>query len=375
MSLFALRGELTRRQGLILGISGLGIFLLAWWALAELMSVQRPVIEDFETHLPSTVVPDTLGGRIINLDSLARADSLRFANATEFVKVYPLLPPPGRVLQAFVPLIKEEGLFPNAIRSIWLNLQGYFWAVLIAVPIGFIIGLFPLFRGLFSQQVDVLRYLPLTALTGLFIIWFGIEDQMKIAFLAFGILVYLLPVVVQRIREVDDVYLQTVFTLGADAWQTIRTVYFPAVFSKLMEDVRVLTAISWTYIIIAELLNRQGGIGALIYVKARQGQIDKVFAILILIVLIGFLQDRLFGYIDRRLFPHKYYQVTREGEKEAEYGILTILGVMAAVIFAGIFWPAGGALVGQLALLMVVASVLIVLYGEFKVLRAQTNRK
>jgi hypothetical protein len=152
-------------------------------------------------------------------------------------------------------------------------------------------------------------------------------------------------------------------------------VYFPAVFSKLMEDVRVLTAISWTYIIIAELLNRQGGIGALIYVKARQGQIDKVFAILILIVLIGFLQDRLFGYIDRRLFPHKYYQVTREGEKEAEYGILTILGVMAAVIFAGIFWPAGGALVGQLALLMVVASVLIVLYGEFKVLRAQTNRK
>jgi len=57
--------------------------------------------------------------------------------------------------------------------------------------IGFIIGLLPVFRGLFSKQVDALRYLPLTALTGMFIIWFGIEDQMKIAF--FGFWDYCLP--------------------------------------------------------------------------------------------------------------------------------------------------------------------------------------
>ena len=148
----------------------------------------------------------------------------------------------------------------NALRSVWLNVQGYVWAIFISLPIGFLIGLFPLFRGLFSKQVDALRYLPLTALTGLFIVWFGIEDQMKIAFLAFGILVYLLPVVVQRIDEVKDVYLKTVFTLGASDWQTIKTVYIPSVLSKLIDDIRVLTAISWTYIIIAELINRQGGL-------------------------------------------------------------------------------------------------------------------
>jgi len=106
---------------------------------------------------------------------------------------------------------------------------------------------------------------------GMFIIWFEIEDQMKIAFLTFGIIVYILPVVVQWIDEFGDVYLKTVFTLGATDWQTIRTVYIPAVMSKLVDDIRGLTAISWTYIIIAELLNRQGGIGSLIYVKARQG--------------------------------------------------------------------------------------------------------
>lgn len=174
-------------------------------------------------------------------------------------KAYPILPKPSQVVRSYPSLVVDDDLASNTWRSIWINLQGYFWAVLLSVPLGFMIGLFPIFRGLFSKQVDALRYLPLTALTGLFIIWFGIEDQMKIAFLAFGIIVYLLPVVVQRIHEVEEVFTQTAFTLGANSWQTIRSVFFPSVMSKLMDDIRVLTAISWTYIIIAELLNREGG--------------------------------------------------------------------------------------------------------------------
>ena len=299
MSLFKLRGELNQSQTITLGILGFVVFIAIWWLMAEAFSKKNPIVEGFDARLPSSIVQDSTNS--IDLDSLARADSLKFANATEFEKVYPLLPPPLKVVQSFPELIRKDELFGNTFRSIWLNVQGYFWAVFISLLFGFIIGLYPLFRGLFSRQVDALRYLPLTALTGMFIIWFGIEDQMKIAFLAFGIIVYLLPVVVQRIDEVGDVYLKTVFTLGATDWQTIRTVYIPAVMSRLIDDIRVLTAISWTYIIIAELLNRQGGIGSLIYIKARQGQTEKVFAILIVIILIGFIQDRIFVFIDKRI--------------------------------------------------------------------------
>lgn len=365
MSLFKLRGKLDKTMSLVLGIVGLAAFLLVWWALSELLAVNRPVVEGYQTHLPSSLSEDSDEG-FVNLDSLLRADSLKFANATEFVKVYPLLPPPQHVVRSYPSLVKEDQLAQNTFRSIWLNIQGYFWATLISIPIGFIIGLFPFFRGMFSKQVDALRYLPLTALTGLFIIWFGIEDQMKIAFLAFGIIVYLLPVVVQRIDEVDDVYLTTVFTLGATDWQTIRTVYFPSVMAKLIDDIRVLTAISWTYIIIAELLNRQGGVGSLIYVKARQGQIDKVFATLIVIVLIGFIQDRLFVYMDRRLFPHKHLKQAVAGIKEVEYGIFSLLGIMALAIFQPIVLPAATEIMSSLVVIVAIASVLIILYGEFK---------
>ena len=60
------------------------------------------------------------------------------------------------------------------------------------------------------------------------------------------------------------------------------------------------------HIIIAELVNKSGGIGALAYVSARQSRIDKVFAILFVIILIGFVQDKLFTKLDKVLFPHKY---------------------------------------------------------------------
>ena len=365
MSLFKLRGQLTKTQEIILGIAGVIVFLIIWWLMAELFSEQRPVIEGFDPRMPSTLGLNE--GATIDLDSLARADSLMFANAKEFVKVYPVLPPPIQVFSSYDELFRQDDLANQTLRSIWLNIQGYFWAIFISIIIGFIIGLFPLFRGLFSKQTDALRYLPLTALTGVFILWFGIEDQMKIAFLAFGIIVYLLPIVVQRIDEVEDVYLKTVFTLRANNWQTIRSVYIPSVMSKLMDDIRVLTAISWTYIIIAELLNRQGGIGSLIYIKARQGQLEKVFAILFVIILIGFLQDRIFAFIDRRLFPHKYINAVNLGYKESQFGIFAVLIILMLFLLLGAMLPELVSSMKIVVLLVVVAGILLIGYGEFRI--------
>lgn len=264
--LFELRGPLTKQQSTVLGIVGTLLILGIWFLLTSLGLVKSSI-----------------------------------------------LPSPLKVLSAFKELHFENALIRNTFKSIALNFGGYLEAIAIALPLGFLIGLLPLFRGLFGKSVDTFRYIPLTALTGLFILWFGIGTSMKIHFLAFGILVYLLPVVVQRIDEVQDVYLKTTYTLGATNWQTIKSVYIPAVFSKISDDIRVLVAISWTYIIIAELINSsEGGIGALIFQAGqRQGRIDKVFALLIVIIFIGFIQDRLFIWLDKLLFPHKHIKTKR----------------------------------------------------------------
>lgn len=365
MSLFKLRGELTSTQSIVLGLAGLVFILVLWWVLAETFSQEKPIVENYTKELPIAKGPDSL--RILEVrDSIVYADSLAFANATEFTKSYSTIPLPTQVVSAFPDLVKENNLFQNAWRSIWLNIQGYFWAILFSIPLGFIIGLFPLFRGMFSKPVDALRYLPLAALIGLFMKWFGTDDEMKIAFLAFGILVYLLPVVAQRINEVESVYTKTVFTLAASKWQTIKTVFMPAVFSKLIDDIRVLTAISWTYIIFVEFLNRAGGLGDLIYIKRRLGHVDDLFALLLVIVLIGFIQDRLFVYLDKRLFPHKYYKTTLPGLLEIKYGIFAILGLIAVMVFQSLWIPNITETMNTVALITVLAGVIFILFGEVK---------
>ena len=216
-----------------------------------------------------------------------------------------ILPSPWKVLTSFKELYFEDFLLDNTWYSIKLNLYGYLQSILLAIPLGFVIGLFPGPKALTGRYIDALRFIPLTAVTGVFILWFGIETNMKVQFLSFGIFVYLLPVVVQRVSEVNEIYKQTVFTLGASKWQTITSVFIPDVLRKISDDIRVLVAISWTYIIVAELINKSGGIGALIFTATRQSRLDKVFAILVVIIIIGFVQDKLFSYIDKKIFPDK----------------------------------------------------------------------
>lgn len=292
MSLFKIHGTLNPRLSLLLGLAGVIIIVLLWTML-------------------------TMG-------------------ATPVVSSA-ILPHPLRVLNSFSDLYRDNDLIKNTFRSLGINLAGYLEAVLIAVPLGFLIGLIPLFRGGFQRQVESVRYIPLTAVTGLFIVWFGVGTDMKVHFLAFGILIYLLPVVIQRIDEVDDVYLKTVYTLGANAWQTLRSVYIPSVLSRLSDDIRVLTAISWTYIIVAENIDSsQGGIGALIWrVGQRQGRMDKVFALLFLIILIGVVQDRLFSRTDRLLFPFKTPALR---EKEGKSMATNMLRMIWQFILQMSFW-------------------------------------
>jgi len=191
--LLQLRGGLNPKRTTVLSAVGIGLFLLLWFAL---------------TYGESPVMKPTQ------------------------------LPNPLKVLASYGDLLKDNGLVVNTFKSIGLNLSGYILALLISIPLGFLIGLVPLFRGLFQRFLDAFRFVPLTATIAIFIAWFGIGIAMKSSFMAFGIIIFLLPIVVQRIDEVKDVYLKTVYTLNATDWQTVKTVYFPSVMSRLWDDIR-----------------------------------------------------------------------------------------------------------------------------------------
>jgi hypothetical protein len=105
-----------------------------------------------------------------------------------------ILPNPVDVIYSLPSLMSDYSLFSNIWYTISLNLTGYFYALIIAIPIGFLIGIYPLPRAMFQKIVEALRFIPIPSVSGILIAIFSIGFGMKSAFLAFGLLIYLVPV-------------------------------------------------------------------------------------------------------------------------------------------------------------------------------------
>ncbi len=223
-----------------------------------------------------------------------------------------ILPNPIDVLRAIPKLISERNLFGNIGYTVGLNLAGYVIALVIAIPMGFLIGIYPILRSMFQKPFEAIRFLPLPAVSGIMVAIFGLGFNMKASFLALGILIYILPVVTQKVLDLqnpnnpkDNVYLQTAKTIGMTNWQMFRHVYFPYVMSNVYSDIRGLVAISYTYVTIAENINREGGIGACITTMTRQSSMDCVYALLLIIIAIGIIQDFIFKKCEPIIFKHR----------------------------------------------------------------------
>ena len=227
-----------------------------------------------------------------------------------------ILPDPFKVIASFGTLYEDFNLLPNTWFTVKLNLMCYLYAVLLSFPIGFIIAIYPVTNLLLGRYITSVRFIPMTALTGLAIAIWGLTFNMKVWFLTISIMIYIIPAVVNKVNELqnpkndkDNVYIQTIQTLGATNWQKFKYVYFPYVVSGVYDTLRDLLAISYTYVVVAELIYKDGnifGIGALIHTMVRQARMPEAFALLFLIVAIGFVQDLILKKLGKVLFPYKY---------------------------------------------------------------------
>jgi NitT/TauT family transport system permease protein len=205
-------------------------------------------------------------------------------------------------VRAFPVLHFEEALVRSAGWSLYRVTMGFVLSALVAIPLGLLMGTFPPVKRFFAPLFDPLRFLPISALVPLTIVWFGIEEMQKIIFLFMGTFVYLLPLVVEAVEGVDDVYLQTATTLGATKGQIVRHVLIPGSLPAVAEALRVMNGIGWTYVILAEVINARYGLGALITVAGKRSHVDQIFALVIVILVIGVVSDFVIRWINRRLF-------------------------------------------------------------------------
>ena len=201
------------------------------------------------------------------------------------------LPSPTEVLRGTLQLFLQHDLWGAILLSSRRIGIAFLLAAALALPLGVAMGAFESVNRVFEPVMAPLRYMPISAFIPLLILWFGIFEKQKIAFLFLGVFVYLLPVVVTAIRVVPEELVQTARTLGASKWQTVRTVLVPAALPEIFDSFRVMNAIAWTYVILAEAVNPGHGLGYMVELARTHHKASWSFAGLLVIGGIGLLTD------------------------------------------------------------------------------------
>ena len=212
------------------------------------------------------------------------------------------VPSPTEVVRGTLQLFIQYDLWTAILISTKRIVLAFLLASAIALPLGVLMGAFAPVHHVFESIMAPLRFMPISAFIPLLILWFGIYEKEKIAFLFLGVFVYLLPVVVSAIRAVPEELVQTALTLGASKMQVIRTVLLPAALPEIFDSFRVMNAISWTYVILAEAVNPEHGLGYMVELARTHQKASWSFAGLIVIGGIGLFTDFLIRTISAMLF-------------------------------------------------------------------------
>ena len=212
------------------------------------------------------------------------------------------LPSPTEVIRGTLQLFIQYDLATAILVSTKRIALAFLLAAAVALPLGILMGAFSPVHHVFESIMAPLRYMPISAFIPLLILWFGIYEKEKIAFLFLGVFVYLLPVVVSAIRAVPEELVQTALTLGASRMQVIRTVLMPAALPEIFDSFRVMNAISWTYVILAEAVNPEHGLGYMVELARTHQKASWSFAGLLVIGGIGLITDFIIRTISMMLF-------------------------------------------------------------------------
>lgn len=220
-----------------------------------------------------------------------------------FVQPAYFLPTPTQVLITAWRMLLDGSLIENAQASIFVIVVGWALAAALAVPLGILMGSFKFFEALFEPIVDFIRYLPVSAMIPLLILYIGLGSEEKIAVIFIGTFFQLILLIADVAAHVPKDLLDSAYTLGASRLRVITHVLVPATLPGVIDNLRITIGWAWTYLVVAELVAAEKGLGIMILESQRGLRTDKIFVGLITIGLLGFFSDFAFKLLHRLLLP------------------------------------------------------------------------
>ncbi len=221
-----------------------------------------------------------------------------------------LLPTPVQVVQTIATLVTEKDFASDVAASLQRILISFGIAAAIALPLGILMGAFPVVEAFFNPLVSPLRYLPAPSFIPLLLALLGTGDEQKIALLVIGVVWFLISLIMDDTKRVPKDLIEASRTLGATRPKVIFAVILPAALPFFVDTMRQMLAVSWTYLVIAEIVAATDGIGAVMMRARRLVRMDIILACILTIGALGLISDTLVRSLRWAAFP--YLRGTRQ---------------------------------------------------------------
>src|SRR3989338_2514963 len=213
-----------------------------------------------------------------------------------------LLPAPHAVLRELLRMLGSGEIFGDVLITLSRLALGFVLSLLAAIPLGMYAGLYRKGSALLSP-VFVLRYIPYYAIVPASILWFGIGESQKIFIIFMAQFTYFFIIISDRVAAVPGHLIDTAYALGAKNREVITKVILPYCAPAIYQYGRVIFAIGWVVIIFVEMVGADSGLGHMMIQAQRYLQMEKVYAGIAIIGLLGFLTDALLNRLYLRIFP------------------------------------------------------------------------
>lgn len=224
---------------------------------------------------------------------------LSYGNAVERT----FLPTPDQVVMTFVKQVQSPDFWQHVGISVYRVTMGFLLAAILGIPLGILAGTFRFAESVIVPATEFIRYMPATAFIPLIMVWAGIGETAKILVIFIGSFFQLVLMVADNTRAVSNDLLQSSYTLGATRTQVITRVLLPALMPDLFNTLRLIMGWAWTYLVVAELVAANNGLGFAIMKAQRFLNTDVIFVGIFTIGLLGLLTDRMFALANKRFFP------------------------------------------------------------------------
>ena len=195
---------------------------------------------------------------------LAAWTAVAYGNRAVEVMNPALIPTPGEVVSVTVAALRDGTLLRNLLTSLARVVQGFGIAAVAALTLGTLAALCTPLRLMLEPVIEFVRPIPPLAFLPMFLVWFGLGETSKVAFIAYTTFFPMFVGVVASVLRVDVMLLRAAASLGASRADLVRRVVLPAALPGIIVALRLGFGLALFVIVGAEFIGADAGLGNLI---------------------------------------------------------------------------------------------------------------